>query len=227
MMALPSMLSKPSNFGRWHLKMRLLPLIRRLIHSAWRTKILYVYCDDLIEPHKHKCLISANLEIIHDSEFFQVVVEEPESLPFHDSSIDAIIIDLSLIPNKFHSDILRECYRVLKDTGKALICSRNKLSLGQLFLEHQSYSRNYFGAKNLLKRHNFQILTEHPLSFKASEANNELNKKLIRHEKKLRKVIPILANYHCWQVIKSKDYYQPLPDYLRLSKTLKLGEFGS
>ena len=220
------MLCDPSNIDRWHLKVRLLPLIRRLIHSPWRTKVLYVYCADLVKKQKNKCLIVTSLEFIDDFDFFQVVVEEPEQLPFHDQSMDAVIIDLSLIPNHYHSIILNDCYRVLKDTGKALICAKNKLSLGQIFLNNQGYSRHYFGTKRLLKKHQFQILTEHPLSFKASRHNNSLNKKLIRYEKKLRKTLPIFANYHCWQVIKNKDNYQPLPDYLRLSKTLKLEEFS-
>ena len=206
---------------RTHIKIRLIPLIRRLIHSSWRNKILYIHCADLATPSPNKCIVTTARNINHQSEHFQAILED-NLLPFEENFFDVVIIDLSLFNKKDHQQILSEAYRVLNFSGKALICSQNKHSVNFFFNLTNKVARSYFSLRGLLTKAKFQILTEHPLSFALNLNCTRLNQKLISYEKKLRKFLPYFANYHCIQVYKSKDYYQPLPDYLRLSKTLTI-----
>lgn len=206
---------------RHHLKVRLIPLINRLCHSSWRNRILYINCDDFALAQEKKCIISANEHINHQSDIFQVILQDAV-LPFEDQFFDVVVVDLSKYRQKTHSIILREAYRVLKFSGKALICNKNKLSINFIHNLSNKNARSYWSFKRLVLKHHFQVLTEHPLSFVLFNNLEALNKVFIKKEKELRKVVGFLANYHCIQVYKSKDYYQPLPDYLRLSKTLNL-----
>lgn len=211
----------PEQRERRHLTIRLIPLIRRLIHSSWRNKILYIHCSDLVSTTEDKCVICTSNHIQHQGEFFQTILED-KALPFIDNFFDVVIIDLSLIDKKDHELLLKETYRVLSSTGKALICNRNRISFNHFFNLRNKNTRNYYSFCRMLRKNNFEVLSTYPLSFIFSTHENIINKKLIRYEKRLRKMMPALANYHCLQVIKSKDHYQPLPDYLRLSKTITI-----
>lgn len=210
---------------RHHVTLRLIPLIKRMIYSPWRSKVLFIYCEDLAQPNSKKCLVNVNHQIDRHSELFQVICDDFH-LPFEDNFFDAVIIDLSLIARCHHKEVLFHAHRVLSLSGKGLICNKNTLSLGQMRqLFKGGQERNYYSFKKLLHQSCFEVLSEHPLSYALSMNNTFWNRKLIRHEKALRKYAPLLANYHCLQVIKNKDNYQPLPDYLRLSKTLPLSGY--
>lgn len=204
---------------RRSLKSRLIPLIKRLSHSPWRKNILYIQCSDLIVFNEKKCLVSTSYKTKTTTQSYQVILEDYH-LPFKENSFDIIVLDLSCFLKKEHPPILSEVHRVLNHSGKALICNQNSLSLNILEQLLQKSSRSYFSLKSLVSQAGFEILTEHPLSFSITGLGDSLNKKLIRHEKKIRKLMPMFSNFHCLQVIKSRDEYQPLPHYLRLSKSL-------
>ena len=206
---------------RHHLKIRLIPLINRLIHSSWRSKILYLRCDDFASFNENKCIIAANEQINYHSDIFQVVLEDLH-LPFQDDFFDVIIIDLSRYHRTEHNSILQESYRVLKSSGKALICNQNITSPNFISHIRNKNTRTYSSLKKIIKTNRFQILTEYPLSFALFNQIQLFNKFLIKKERVMRRYFSQFSNYHCIQVYKSKGLYQPLPNYIRLSKTINV-----
>jgi hypothetical protein len=202
------------------LKARVIPLIKRLSYSSWRKNILYVQCPDLVIDNQRKCIVSTSYKVGFPSEGYQVILDDYH-LPFKKNTFDMVVLDLSSFLKKEHVLILSQVHQVLNLSGKALICNQNSFSLNLCEQLLQKSSRNYFSIKSLIAHSGFEILTEHPFSFSVKGLGTTLNKKLIRHEKKIRQVLPILSNFHCFQVIKSNlDRYQPLPAYMRLSKSL-------
>jgi len=78
-------------------------------------------------------------------------------LPFKESSFDVVILYEAIYYLKEPEEFIKECVRILKESGMLLICTANKDWAG---FNPSPFSVRYFSAPelyHLLKRHNFDV----------------------------------------------------------------------
>jgi SAM-dependent methyltransferase len=201
-----------------HFQLRLSLFYARLCFNPWRSKILYLG-DHHFLPHmkEDKHLFFGSTQDVHYADhLWNLHLSTYDEIPFSDQSLDVILchFDQKLCSESF----LNECYRILKPEGK-IIWTINNFYSPYYFMGHAPrYSITQ--ARQILERHDFDILKEQGHSYISQWQNRILRKICLLLERRLKKVLPFFANKVSFVSIKKTTHYRPLPLYLQISQKI-------
>lgn len=207
-----------------HFQLRLKRLYQRTIISPWRKNILYVG-DPIFYPENYsqKCFIHLKEKCERSEKTiegaFDIYTDTPD-LPLADESIDIVICQLQEISFN-REQLLKEFHRALNQNGKLLITIQNAWS-PYYFLQTQKDRPKISSLElnHLLEKYHFEIIKSFPCSFIKKNQSEFTRAISLKIEPFLSKWCGSFANQYSVLAVKKGEIYQPLPPYLRISKTI-------